>query len=154
LSSKSTLTVAFCLAVHLGNGIWGILAVGLFAKGELMDNAGYVGAHEGLFYELGSDSFDFNLMLAQLAGMAYIIGWVTVLMAPFFLILNRAGMFRVDALDEQVGLDISHHRGAGYDYSGARQEDVEQLLEARVSRQGKVEVPKEVEKAADDSSSA
>ena len=65
-------------------------------------------------------------------------------MTPFFLILNQLGMFRVDAIEEDVGLDISHHRGAAYDYSGAKKEDVEELLEMRASRHGKVEAPKDV----------
>jgi Amt family ammonium transporter len=57
-------------------------------------------------------------------------------------------MFRVDALEEEVGLDISHHRGAAYDYSGPKEEDVQELLEERASKHGKVEVPKEVAQAA------
>ena len=50
-------------------------------------------------------------------------------------------MFRVDPLEEEVGLDISHHRGSAYDLSGPNKEDVEELMEVRASRHGKVEVP-------------
>jgi hypothetical protein len=39
-------------------------------------------------------------------------------MFPFFILLNMTGMFRVDAVEEKVGLDISHHKGAAYDLSG------------------------------------
>jgi Amt family ammonium transporter len=71
-------------------------------------------------------------------------------MTPFFYALSAAGMFRVDPLEEEVGLDISHHRGAAYDLTGPNKEDVEELMEVRASRHGKVEVPKEVAQAADE----
>jgi len=46
-------------------------------------------------------------------------------------------------LEEEVGLDISHHRGTAYDLEPAKTSDVEELMEIRASRHGKVEVPKE-----------
>lgn len=133
------------IPVHGFNGAWGVIAVGFFAKGDLMETAGYAAGHEGIFYGGGGDLF-----VCQLACVAWVIGWVTILMTPFFYVLLMAGMFRVDALEEEVGLDISHHRGAAYDYSGPKKEDVEELMEVRASRHGKVEVPTEVAKAADD----
>lgn len=136
--------------VHCFNGIWGVIAVGFFANGGLMNTAGYNGEHEGLFYEWAGDSTDGNLMICKLACVAWVLGWVTVIMTPFFYMLLVAGMFRVDALEEEVGLDISHHRGAAYDYSGPNKEHVEELMEVRASRHGKVEVPKEVARAADE----
>ena len=36
-------------------------------------------------------------------------------------------MFRIDSLEEEVGLDISHHRGPCYDLSEPKQEHVEEL---------------------------
>jgi Amt family ammonium transporter len=71
-------------------------------------------------------------------------------MTPFFILLNMAGMFRVDPLEEEVGLDISHHRGSAYDLSGPSKDHVDELMEIRASKHGKVEVPKEVAQAADD----
>jgi ammonium transporter, Amt family len=55
----------------------------------------------------------------------------------------------VDPLEEEVGLDISHHRGSAYDLTEPYKEHVEQLMEVRASRHGKIEVPSEVEKAHD-----
>ena len=75
-------------------------------------------------------------------------------MTPFFIVLNKLDMFRVDALEEEVGLDISHHRGAAYDLAEPNKEHVEQLMEIRASHHGKVEVPKEVAKAADEAEEA
>jgi len=137
------------IPVHFANGIWGVIAVGLFAEETLMAKAGYATQHQGWFYEWGSGSGDANLLLAQFCALLWIFGWVGGLMTPFFIVLNKLNMFRVDPLEEEVGLDISHHRGAAYDLSGAKKEDVEELMEIRASKHGKVEVPKEVAKAAD-----
>ena len=134
--------------VHFANGIWGVLSVGFFAEPGLMEIAGYNADNPGWFYSWGKGS-DLNLMLCQIVALIWVLGWVTVTMTPFFVILLKLGMFRVDPLEEEVGLDISHHRGAAYDLSGPKQQDVEELMEERASRHGKVEVPKEVAQAAD-----
>jgi Amt family ammonium transporter len=134
--------------VHLANGMWGVIAPGLFSNAFDMEMAGYNGDHEGWFYSWGKGSGDANLLLCQFCELLFIVGWVTAVMTPFFLALNYFNMFRVDALEEEVGLDISHHRGAAYDYSGPKEEDVQELLEERASKHGKVEVPKEVAQAA------
>jgi len=131
------------IPVHFANGIWGVLAVGLFSDRDLQAIAGYSTAHTGLF-----SSGDGNLLLVQFCGVCWIIGWVFVVMTPFFILLNVLGIFRVDALEEEVGLDISHHRGTAYDLEPAKQADVEELMEVRASRHGKVEVPAEVARAA------
>jgi Amt family ammonium transporter len=134
--------------VHFANGLWGVLAVGLFAKPELMELAGYNTANPGLFYSEGG--FDGQLLLVQICSVCWVFGWVAFTMTPFFMLLNAAGMFRVDALEEEVGLDISHHRGSAYDLTGPKKEDVDELMEVRASKHGKVEVPKEVAQAAED----
>jgi hypothetical protein len=108
-----------------------------------METAGYNFEKCGLFYGCGGD-----LLLCQLAGLAFIFAWVTGLMTPFFVGLNALGMFRVDPLEEEVGLDISHHRGVAYNLEGPKQEDVEELMEVRASRHASVEVPREVANAA------
>jgi ammonium transporter, Amt family len=126
------------IPVHFANGIWGIIAVGLFADETLMGRVGYANEHQGWFFEWGSGSGDAKLLIAQLAAVGWIIGWVTVLMTPFFLALNALGMFRVDDLEEEVGLDISHHRGAAYDLTAAKPEAVEALHASMHG--GKVEV--------------
>lgn len=132
------------IPVHFANGAWGVLAVGLFADKELQGVAGFGTAHSGLF-----DSGDGTLLQVQFIAICWICGWVFAVMTPFFVTLNAAGMFRVDALEEEVGLDISHHRGTAYDLEPAKQTDVEELMEVRASRHGKVEVPKEVAQAAE-----
>merc|ERR1712161_89731 len=128
------------IPVHFGNGIWGVIAVGLFSDKELQGIAGYRTTHQGWFFDGG----DANLLLVQFCGILWICGWVFAVMTPFFMTLNAAGMFRVDPLEEEVGLDISHHRGTAYDLAPAKLTDVEELMEVRASRHGKVEVPQEV----------
>ncbi|GAX11926.1 ammonium transporter, Amt family [Fistulifera solaris] len=130
------------IPVHLGNGMWGLIAAGLFAKPELMDLAGYNSANPGLFYSEGG--FDGHLLLVQVCCIFWIIGWVSCVTTPFFMLLNAAGMFRVDPLEEEVGLDISSHRGSAYDISGPRKEDVDELMEVRASKHGKIDTTKEV----------
>jgi Amt family ammonium transporter len=127
--------------VHFANGMWGIIAVGLFSEpsrqaAAYSDNT----THVGWFYK-GDDA---NLLLVQFVAIVWIIGWVSVTMIPFFIVLNVTGMFRVDPLEEEVGLDLAHHRGTAYDLSGPKQADIEELMEVRASKHGKVEIPKEV----------
>lgn len=138
--------------VHFANGAWGVIATGLFAKRSHMAHAGYLNEHQGWFYSWGEGSSDANLLLCQICCVLWIIGWVTVIMTPFFYLLNLAGMFRVDPLEEEVGLDISHHRGSAYDLTGPNKEDIKELMEIRASKHGTVEIPKEVADAADNAS--
>lgn len=130
--------------VHFACGIWGCIAVGFFADPALMSVAGFNGDVPGIFY--GGDG---SLLACEICGVLWIIGWCGVLMTPFFIALKVLGLFRVDPQEEKVGLDISHHHGAAYDMSGPAQEDVEELMEVRASRHGKVEVPEEIAQEAD-----
>jgi len=127
------------IPVHFANGMWGVIAVGLFSDRDLQEIAGYSTAHQGWF----NDGGDANLLLVQFIAVIWILVWVIGVMTPFFYALNALGIFRVDALEEEVGLDISHHRGAAYDLTSANKDLVEELTEVRASRHGKVEVPKE-----------
>jgi len=61
--------------------------------------------------------------------------------SPFFHVLNILGLFRVDTVEEEVGLDISHHKGAAYDLSGPTEAAVEKFEISTSQR--KLEVPKD-----------
>eukprot|EP00566_Odontella_aurita_P009585 CAMPEP_0113553564 /NCGR_PEP_ID=MMETSP0015_2-20120614/15680_1 /TAXON_ID=2838 /ORGANISM="Odontella" /LENGTH=508 /DNA_ID=CAMNT_0000454641 /DNA_START=180 /DNA_END=1706 /DNA_ORIENTATION=- /assembly_acc=CAM_ASM_000160 len=135
--------------VHFFNGMWGCIAVGLFSEPYRQNLAYSNDKHVGWFYSWGRGSGDANLLLCEICGILWIIGWVSVIMIPFFLLLNYFGMFRVDPLEEEVGLDISHHKGAAYDLSGPSKQDVEDLVARRSTNHGKVEVPAEVAAAAE-----
>ena len=114
------------IPVHFGNGIWGCIAVGLFAEPTRVANAYSEHGHYGVIYGTGA-----NLLGAQVVGVLWVIAWVTVIMTPYFLLLNAAGMFRVDSMEEEVGLDISHHKGAAYDISGPSDDSVRKFVRSR-----------------------
>ena len=94
------------IPVHLSGGIWGAISTGLFASptGLRRYYDVDVAEHVGLFY-----SGKGNLLGSQIVGCLIIITWVSVIMFPFFVILNYLGMLRADSLDEIVGLDVSYH---------------------------------------------
>ncbi len=91
-------------SVHLLNGIWGTLAVGLFARygeGE--------GAIRGLFYGGG-----FGRLGTQALGVAAVGLWVAVTATILFLTLKYTVGLRVTADEEDEGLDLSEHGSSAY----------------------------------------
>lgn len=126
------------IPVHLGSGMWGVFAVGLFAEPARTAAAFAEHGKYGVFY--GGDG---SLLLAQVCGILWIIGWVSVIMTPFFHLLNILGLFRVDSIEEEVGLDISHHKGGAYAMEGPSGETVEKFELHR--SQHKIEIPKDIE---------
>jgi len=101
--------------VHFANGIWGVIAVGLFSDPGLQEMTYSTGTiHTGWVHDFS----DPMLLAAQCIQVGFIIAWVTVCMVPFFVFLRCVGLFRVDPLEEEVGLDISHHRGTAYRMDG------------------------------------
>jgi hypothetical protein len=120
------LTQIKTVPVHLGNGIWGCIAVGLFAEPSRVANAYSDHGHYGLFYGTGG-----NLLGAQVVGILWIIGWVTLITTPYFLFLHFLGLFRVDLLEEEVGMDIFHHKGAAYDMSGPPEDAIARFDDSR-----------------------
>ena len=80
-------------SVHGFAGMWGLIAVGIF------DNV------EGLVS--GAESGKFKFLLWQLIGMFAIVLWVALLSAIYFFIMKKAGLLRVDLLEEIMGLDIA-----------------------------------------------
>ncbi len=95
------------VAVHMMNGIWGTLAVGLFAT----DTApGYSIANSsgtkltGLFYGGG-----FELLGLQLLGFASVAAWTTVTMTCVFFLIKKIFGLRVTREEEMTGLDATEH---------------------------------------------
>ena len=86
------------VGVHLANGIWGTLAVGLLANPKAP--AGL----EGLFYT-GS----FRLFGVQLLGIVAILAWTAATMTLTFVILKKTIGLRVDVEEEIKGLDSTEH---------------------------------------------
>jgi len=121
------------IPVHFFCGIWGCIATGLFCEPSRALLA-YGSEIKGAFYG------DASLLGVEIAGVLFIIAWCAGIMTPFFFVLNMLGLFRVDPLEEKVGLDISHHKGAGYNLEGPDKADLEELAEKRSTAHGDVEV--------------
>lgn len=110
------------VAVHCLNGIWGTIAVGLFATPSAPGFArGFgdgvtFGANQicgaGLFYGGG-----FKLLGIQLLGMFSIIAWTAVTITIAFLIIKHTVGLRVSREEEITGLDATEH-GLASAYAG------------------------------------
>lgn len=100
------------IPVHMFNGMWGVLAVGLLASPRMLNlTYGREVPHVGWFYSLSQGSGDARLLAAQVVGLLFIFSWVLGVMMPFFIWLDWRGWFRSDPLEEIVGLDTSYHGG-------------------------------------------
>ena len=96
------------VAVHMMNGIWGTIAVGLFATTSAPGNDSLV----GLFYGGG-----FDLLGTQLIGFAAVAAWAAIMMFIVFSIIKAIFGLRVSEEEELEGLDLTEH-GLASAYSG------------------------------------
>ena len=95
------------VAVHMMNGIWGTIAVGLFATNSapgysIADSKG--NELVGLFYGGG-----FKLLGLQLAGFVSVAAWTVVTITIVFLVIKATLGLRVSEEEEIVGLDPTEH---------------------------------------------
>ena len=86
------------VGVHMANGIWGTVAVGLFANPDAP--AGL----SGLFYT-GS----FKQLGIQLLGFVSVACYAAVMMCIFFALIKKLHGLRVTPDEEIMGLDIPEH---------------------------------------------
>lgn len=96
------------VAVHCLNGIWGTIAVGLFATTSAPGNDTLT----GLFYGGG-----FTLLGKQLLGFVSVAAWTAVTITIAFLVIKATVGLRVSEEEEIVGLDSCEH-GLASAYSG------------------------------------
>ena len=82
------------IPVHMLNGIWGSIAVGLFAEPNLMESVYGQSEKVGWFYMWGRGSGDGTLLACQLMGILWVVGWVLGMMTPFFWALHYFGYLR------------------------------------------------------------
>lgn len=101
------------LSAHGLAGIWGTLAVGLFASPRLVGDTASAGVWYGLFGD-ESVSAGFGQLGVQAVGVVGTFLVVFALsMAAFWMIKRTIGL-RVDEGEEESGLDISSHGMYGY----------------------------------------
>ena len=103
------------VSVHMVNGIWGTIAVGLFSNGE-------DGVMKGLFYGGGA-----RLLGVQALGIAAIDAYVLIVMFIVFKAIDAVIGLRVPAQVEIDGLDL-HEHGLASAYSGFAISDVTNMV--------------------------
>ncbi len=96
--------------VHFVNGMWGVLAVGIFAVGN-PDTAAWNGVESPVTGIVGGS---FAQILPQVLEAASIAIWGFGLSYVFFTALKRAGLLRSRAEDEINGLDMPEMGEMGY----------------------------------------
>lgn len=80
------------VAVHFVNGVWGTIAVGLFAT------------EGGLFYGGGA-----SLLGVQALGILAVCVWTTATMVPVFALIKLTTGLRASQEEELIGLDTTEH---------------------------------------------
>lgn len=95
------------VAVHMMNGMWGTIAVGLFANPDvpgysLVDQNGNQLA--GVFYGGGG-----ALIGRQLVGMLAVAAWAAVTMIIVFQAIKHTIGLRASEQEEIIGLDVTEH---------------------------------------------
>ena len=77
------------ITAHAAGGLWGLIAAGAFAPGS-------------------------GQLLAQLVGIATLLGLILPLLYLLFWLLNRAVPLRVDSDGERIGMDLHELGGGAY----------------------------------------
>jgi Amt family ammonium transporter len=118
------------VAVHCLNGIWGTIAVGLFATNSapgysIADAAG--NEMTGLFYGGG-----FKLLGIQLVGFFAVAAWTVITISITFFVIKKVLGLRVSEEEEILGLDSTEH-GLASAYSGFAIMDVSNTLQMSVN---------------------
>jgi ammonium transporter, Amt family len=98
------------VSVHGVCGLWGVLAVGLFADGSYGDGwNGVAGTVTGLLYGGGLGQLGAQLITAAVAAT-----WALGTMYAFFRVQNRLQGIRVSRDEETIGLDVPEMGVAAY----------------------------------------
>ncbi|SFB27037.1 ammonium transporter, Amt family [Acetitomaculum ruminis DSM 5522] len=118
------------VAVHCLNGIWGTLAVGIFATNtapgySIADSSG--NEMLGLLYGGG-----FKLLGIQFIGVASTALWTALAISATFLLIKKIMGLRVSEEEEILGLDSTEH-GLASAYSGFSIMDVSNTLNMTVN---------------------
>lgn len=105
------------VAVHMMNGIWGTIAVGLFATSSAPESE-----IDGLFYGGG-----FHQLGLQLVGVVSVAAWAAACITVTFVVIKATVGLRVTEEEEIIGLDATEH-GLASAYSGFSIMDVSNTM--------------------------
>ena len=102
--------------VHLFNGVWGTLAVGLFTTQANLAPNYADSANYGLLVGGGAAQ-----LLYQVAGVAAVGAWTVVTSVVLFAIIKATVGLRVSENEEESGLDVAEHAMEAYpEFTGGR----------------------------------
>jgi len=102
--------------VHLMNGIWGTLAVGLFSSEALIGSVYGVDSTWGILFGGGAD-----LLLTQITGIVSVGAWTVLASSLVFLGIKYTIGLRVSEAEEDAGLDVYEHGMEAYpEFTGGR----------------------------------
>ena len=90
------------VSAHMTCGVWGTLAVGLFAQEAF-------GGVNGLFFGGGAAQ-----LLSQLIGIGAVFVWTFGIMLAFFKVLDMLIGLRISREDELKGADLAEHNAEAY----------------------------------------
>jgi Amt family ammonium transporter len=96
-------------SVHLLNGVFGTLCVGIFGHPDLLARSANAEHKAGIIYGGGVDQ-----LITQLIGVLACAGYVLVVSAVAWLIIKAVMGLRVTAEEETEGLDIGEHGHEAY----------------------------------------
>jgi Amt family ammonium transporter len=104
------------ISVHGVNGLWGMIALGLFADGTYGDGFnGVKGAVTGLFYGGGTGQ-----LTAQLIACVVVAAWAFGMHYIFFTVQKKTTGLRSSEADELAGLDATEMGVLAYpDFTGS-----------------------------------
>jgi Amt family ammonium transporter len=97
-------------SVHLLNGVFGTICVGLFATADRLPRAGNPAAKPGLFAEGGSA----DQLIMQLTGIGATAVYVFVVAIVAWVVLKAVMGIRVSEEEEHIGLDHGEHGNECY----------------------------------------
>jgi Amt family ammonium transporter len=86
---------------HMFSGLWGVLAVGIFADGTYLEVSGLIDG--------GSEQ-----IVSQVIGMVAVVAWTGIASAIVFGLIKMSIGLRVPEKDELEGVDYSEHTQPGY----------------------------------------
>ncbi|KAL3786394.1 hypothetical protein HJC23_002951 [Cyclotella cryptica] len=118
------------IPVHMFGGAWGVIATGLFTSPGRLEKAYNTTENVGWFYEWGRGSGNFTLLGCQLVSVLFVLGWSACIFGPFCMLLKTLNWLRIDPLEEEVGMDISRHKGPAYESEGSAKADAVAALSA------------------------